>query len=256
MIVLSLAGLALFMLTALVVGLRLFGLFLRTRRLPELLLSVALLCVGFLPFAVGTAAKLLVTGSEGARFGFTIAGLVVETAGVLSLVAFAWRVFHADRAWAKVVAAVLAAAMVAAVAGEIGSGQLLRYSDAEPISGPIIPLALAARGLGPAWVSVECLRYHGMLRRRLRLGLAEPLVVHRVLLWGTALGASALGYAATVAHRIAFGTGLREHVWAVGLVSLLAMVSACGIALAFFPPARYRAWVEARAPRPPDDEAP
>ena len=93
--VVALVCLGLFMISSLVVGLRVAALFLKTKKLPELLLATALLLVGFLAFAVGTAAKIFVEGTEALRHGLTLAGLSIECFGVLALVAFAWRVFHA-----------------------------------------------------------------------------------------------------------------------------------------------------------------
>jgi hypothetical protein len=57
--VVSLLGVVVFMLTSLVVGTRVIALWWRTRKLPELLLGIALLLVGFVCYAVGTAGKLV-----------------------------------------------------------------------------------------------------------------------------------------------------------------------------------------------------
>jgi len=233
--VVALICLGSFMITSLIVGIRVAMLFSRTRKLPELLLSIALLFTGFLAFAVGTTAKIFVEGTEPLRRALVLAGLGTECVGVMALVAFSWRVFHPKSRAGTVFAVLVAAFIGAALIGEVSSDQYLRYSDSIPISGPWVPLGLAARGCGPAWVAFECFRYHAKLRKRARLGLAEPVVVRRVAAWGIALGASALAYVTSVTHRLVYGTGLREHDWAVALVSVLALVSAVGIALAFFP---------------------
>ncbi len=245
--IVALVCLGLFMVSSLVVGLRVLGLAVRTRKLPETLLATALLCVGFLAFAVGTGAKLFIEGTEALRRTLTAVGLSIECIGVLALIAFAWRVFHPGKRWAAALAALLGLGIAAALWGEVGSGQYLRYADSTPMSGPWIPLGLAARGAGPAWMAIECFRFHAQLRRRARLGLAEPFVVHRVALWGTAIGASALAYTTSVVHRVIYGTGLREHGWALAIVSVLAIVTATGIALAFFPPRAYLRWIERRS---------
>lgn len=247
----SVIGVVVFMLTALVVGARLLVLWWRTRKLPELLLALAVLCVGFLCYAVGTAAKLLVVGSEETRSTFTMLGLGTEGFGQTMLVAFAWRVFHPKSKLAAGFAALLTAFIVGAYFGEVLSGEYLRYSDPQLISGPAVPLGLVARGLAPTWMAFECFRFHGKLRRRAKIGLAEPLVVHRVALWGMGIGASAVGYGVSLIHRLAYGTGLREHVWALSLVSILGMVSAISLGVAFFPPPPYRRWAE-RQTIPPD----
>lgn len=233
--IVALVCLGLFMITSLVVGIRVAALFLRTRKLPELLLATALLLIGFLAFAVGTTAKIFVEGTESLRRALVLTGLSIECVGVLALVAFAWRVFHPRSRSAALVALFFAGFVGVALFGEVSSGEYLRYADSTPISGRAVPLGLAARGCGPAWMAFECFRYHAKLRKRARLGLAEPVVVRRVALWGIAIGSSALAYATSVTHRLVYGTGLREHDWAVALVSMFALVSAVGIALAFFP---------------------
>lgn len=239
---LSLAGVVLFMLASLGVGARLLALYARSRKLPELLLGSALLCVGFLAYAVGTAGKLLLEATPETRSLLTILGLSIECVGHLSLVAFSWRVFHPRSRAAAGFAVLLALFICGTLAAEVSSGQHLRYSDLEPISGPELPLALSARASAPAWMALECFRFHAQLRRRLAIGLADPLVVQRVLLWGVGIGASALAYAGTVAHRLVFGTGLRVHVWALSSVSVLGTIAAVCIGLAFFPPSAYRRW--------------
>jgi hypothetical protein len=246
-----LLGIVVFMLTALVVGVRVIGLWYRSRKLPELLIGIAIFCIGFLAFAVGTAAKLLLDAGGDVRGPLTILGLTIEYVGTVALMLFAWRVFHAEAKWAAALSALFGALVVAAYVGELGSGEYLRYADSTPISGPFVPLGLAVRGLGPAWMAFECLRYHAKLRRRLQLGLADRLVVHRVALWGIGIGASSLAYVTSIAHRLTYGTGLREHVWAISSVSLLGMISAICIGIAFFPPRAYRRWAHGNSQPPP-----
>lgn len=249
---LSIGGVVLFMLTSLVVGTRVLALWRRTRKLPELLLAIAMLCVGFIAYAVGTAGKLLVEGTPDQRALFTLLGLSTECVGHVALVAFSWRVFHPREGWAGALAGTLCALIAVALCGEILSGEYLRYSDMQPISGPYLLIGLAARGAAPTWMAIECLRLHHKLKLRQKVGLAEPLVVNRVALWGIAIGASSLGFVASIVHRLVYGTGLRAHVWALTTVSALATVSALCLGLAFFPPRAYRRWIEERpgpAPR-------
>jgi len=219
----------------------------RTRELPELLLGIALITVGFLCYAIGTAAKLLFSASEPTRGLFTMLGLGLEGLGQLPLIGFAWRVFHPRSRVAAVVAVALGLGIIGAFSGEVGSGQFLRYSDSVPAEGPWVPLGLLARGTAPAWMAFECLRFHRQLRRRLSVGLADPLVVNRVALWGWAMAASAMAYVTSLVHRALYGTGVREHLAAVSLVSALAMVAAVCLGLAAFPPRWYRARVDGRS---------
>lgn len=240
---LSVLGVGVFMLTSAAVGTRLLLLWRRTHQLPELLLTIALWCVGVLGFALGMTARLLGATAAGAGTPIAVAALCAEYTGCGALVVFAWRVFHPRAKPAKGFASVLLTLMLAALLAELLSGQFFHYTDGGPISGAIVPLGLAARGVGPAWLGYECFRYHAMLRKRLELGLAELSVVHRVALWGVATTATASGYALSVAHRVVYRTGIQAHGWALESVSLLALVSAVGVGMAFFPPAFYRRWV-------------
>ncbi len=243
----ALCGLVWFMVTSLAVGVRLIALWRRTRQLPELLLATGLLCTGFLSFAMSMIGKLFGAPGSPLRLWLPIGGPAVEASGCIALVVFAWKVFHPDARWAKALATALVALMVAGLAGELLSGQYIRYGDALPSVGPWIPLGLASRGLAPTWMAFESWRYFGMLRRRARLGLAEPLVVNRFALYGVAMTATVAAYTVTVAHRAVLQTGLAVDPWAFGLVSLLASVSAVGIGLGFFPPRFYRRWIAPRA---------
>ena len=243
----SLLPLALFMLTSLVVSIRLVVLWRQTRKLPELLLATALFSTGFLAYAVGTASKLLTTASVDTRRSLTMIMMTIECIGIVALIAFALRVFHRGKKWPAAFAALLCAFVAAAVCAEVLSGEFLRYTDSERISGLYVPLGLAARGSGPAWMAFECFRYYAKLRRQLAIGLVPRLVVDRVLAWGIGIGASTLAYAFTVGHRLTYGTGIQEHDWAVGTVSLLALISSLCIAFAFFPPQRYRRWASKEA---------
>ncbi|MCB9581101.1 MAG: hypothetical protein H6717_28995 [Polyangiaceae bacterium] len=233
-------GVALFMLVSLVVGSRLLWLFKRTRKAPELFMALALLCAGFLAFAVGTIGKVLIVGHPELRTPLTILGLCFEYIGCSAMALFAWRVFHQKKAWAKATVTLFFVLAASVFAAELSTGEYLRYSDTQLSSGPWIPLALVVRGLAPTWLSFECFRFHRQLRRRARIGLAEPLVVQRVGLWGLAMLASALAYVVPVLHRLVYHTGLRDHLWAITTVSVLATVSAIALWWAFFPPQGYR----------------
>jgi hypothetical protein len=100
--------------------------------------------------------------------------------------------------------------------------------------GPNLGL-LAAYG----WASFEPLRFRRLMLRRVKLGMGDPLVANRLLLWGIGTGAIA---AVAAIHLVAqlFGRFELPHSW-VGVVSLLVLTTAVCEWLAFFPP---RAWRE------------
>ena len=95
---------------------------------------------------------------------------------------FTWRVFRPDDPGARAICLGLSAILVAAWATE----GLVRGFHAGAIDG-WLTVVLGLRGLGFAWAGIESARYWLQLRRRQRLGLADPLLVNRFLLQRRAL---------------------------------------------------------------------
>jgi hypothetical protein len=96
------------------------------------------------------------------------------------------------------------------------------------------------------WTGWESLRYHGLMRRRVRLGLADPAVCDRLLLWGLmALVVAAGVLLNTVA--LALQISIFESPWILLGSSATGLAQALLLVLAFAPPRAYLAWVRARA---------
>jgi hypothetical protein len=110
-------------------------------------------------------------------------------------------------------------------------------------------VSTVASSVGFGWTAVEALRYWALARRRVPLGLADPLVVNRVLLWGL-VGVSST--AINLANAIAALRGV--NVLADPLTMLatgsLGAWNAVALWLAFLPPAAYARRVRARAGLP------
>jgi hypothetical protein len=89
------------------------------------------------------------------------------------------------------------------------------------------------------WGSVEALRYWRLMSRRTRLGLADPVVTNRFLLWG--LGAGAAGVGTTVGIVAQWWTGLPPLEIPLVMLSssLHGSVAAVAMWFAFLPPAAY-----------------
>ena len=89
-----------------------------------------------------------------------------------------------------------------------------------------------------------------MLKRRVAIGLADPLIAHRFWLWGV----STAGVVASIGVGIYAPYALRINVlaWPLGLFALgaLGLFSALTIWCAFFPPAFYRRLLQARSAGP------
>ena len=87
-------------------------------------------------------------------------------------------------------------------------------------------------------------RHHGRLRRRIALGLADPVVANRIWLWAMTSAVVVLQYAYSIASAaFGFGTDPRSSGAVIGTLGLTLSVL---LALAFLPPQRYLRWLAAR----------
>jgi hypothetical protein len=233
-----------FFVTCFAVSVKMLLLARRTREAPELALGLSLLLCG------GLGGALLFVGQSRAQelgdlaFGVRAAGLLCLSAGSIALWCFTWRVFRPRAGWAAALFAVMCAAVAAGFLGEAITGDFAKRRFENPWSW----LGLSARSPAYLWAGLESLRYHRLMRRRLRLGLADPLIVDRFLLWG--VGAlAAWGIYGVVLLNIATGTadaGVFQSTVPALVSSMLGCISGVSMGLAFFAPPVYQRWIQAR----------
>jgi hypothetical protein len=260
--VLVLTGLvtALNLVLSLVVGLRLFA---RARRggwpAPELCLAIYFLVSAVL----GTPPQIVVYGGMGdprlavsepaARALLAFAVLAMAIGGAAAYV-FTWKTFQPDRWWAKAIVVAGCACLALGYAIEA------LFEGFAPVmfAGPGHWIGWAGRSAAMLGIAFESFRYWRMLRRRLRLGLADPVVTNRFLLWTVWAACSTLNFVADLASRsfywLWYGTiqPVPEYLAAmVGPTIIVTMVLGCVSAvtlfLTFFPTPAYLRWVQARA---------
>jgi hypothetical protein len=238
-------GMAVVAVVTFAVGTRLLLLARRTRQLPELAFGSGFLC-GAVGSAAGQLGQRLLWSEPGplasvmntACFGLMIFGTVMIFVAV-------WRIFRPDFAWAKLACAL--GSVVTLVAFGI------RIADGDLVMGQIetrgLLLYMIARVALFVWISAEALRYHAMLRRRLALGLADPVATNQILLWGVA-GMAMLGTQGTITTSIFL---LHRHPFdlpaATALITLLCLLLSVSMWCAFFPPAALRRFVATHAPQ-------
>ncbi|HXV37342.1 MAG TPA: hypothetical protein VEC18_09340, partial [Myxococcota bacterium] len=89
------------------------------------------------------------------------------------------------------------------------------------------------------WCALEAAIHYLKMRRRVPLGLADPVVANRVLLWSCYGGANAVSQATyMVAIAIAGAEGIYPYVLD-GIMSTATSIGSILIWLAFFPPLAY-----------------
>jgi hypothetical protein len=177
--------------------------------------------------------------------------------GTMALFLFVQRTFYPESAGARLFVLVTGMLYVAAAAGVgVTEGFYMRV-----LNGSWYWLGWVVRGIAPAWLALEGLRWWRQLRRRVRLGLAEPMLVNRFLIlggWATlcflitfAEPAARIAYYTTSGDTVTWNPEIgRPIVDLTVAATLLPQIALCtALGLAFFPPDRYRHWIEARAKR-------
>jgi hypothetical protein len=156
-------------------------------------------------------------------------------------------VFWPGTRWPLAIGGGLAAAMAAGWLGSAASGAFVKVTYA---NGWFLLLngAMLATNL---WVAIEPLVHHARLRKRVRFGLAEPLIADRFLLWGLGSLARAalilMGPAAEWALGSLTGEGRSVFVPAtLAVASALGLLTSVSYWLTFNPSPAYVRWVERR----------
>ena len=105
-----------------------------------------------------------------------------------------------------------------------------------------------ARSAAIAWGATESILYYRKSLKRTRLGITDPVVTNRFLLWGIGLASMTMLMASTLLASAA-GIDPAESRWVL-LESLAGLVGACTLWLTFFPNQSYRAFVTRRSAHP------
>ena len=170
------------------VAARLLGLARRTGQEAELLLGGAILCTAVLGYGV-LIANLVLRGTTPPEEApalavfLTAAGKTLHDFGVTLFLVFVVRVFRRDEAWAKA----LAGGMMALLWGGLlvgASNGSFRYELAA-VGSRAWWCEYAVIWTYSIWSAIEAYRYWLAMRRRITIGLADPLVANRFFLWGT-----------------------------------------------------------------------
>ena len=218
-------------------GTRLLLLWRETRKLPELLIAVLIFGVGTVAVGLGFCIRSLLAPGALREAALFVPVLGADV-GIAALCVFTWQVYRPQSHMARAVAFAAMTVMFGLLvyAALCGSATIL---DRGVLS--LLASTVWAGSMG--WSAVEALHYWSAMRRRLRLGLADPLVTNRVLLWGVATGTAAVGIAIGASGRHLLGIVDYERSWVTFCYAGHGAVSAIAFWLAFGPPKAYVRWV-------------
>ena len=239
---LILAGFLTFFFVALIVGVRLLLIWRRTRQLPELLMGIGVLGIGPVGFGCMIIGVVAIKNPAVSNLAFAI-GTFAVAAGVMAKCIFNWTVYRRNSLLAKL-ATIGVAGLLAMILG-------LHLVDGQWVPDQALAWDGLARSVVQVacllWGSAESLYYWSKMRRRQTLGLAEPVIVNRFLMWGLGAGLAGAGTGLGVAAEVMTGLPSLQIPWVVSTSSAFGFVSAIAIYLAFVPPERYVRFIRERA---------
>jgi hypothetical protein len=229
-----------------VIGARLLGVARQTRQLPELLIGTAVFVYSSLALPA-----LLIMGlpwlSVGAARVFQLVQQVANFVTLSAIIAFTWRVFRPDESWARALTGAGIACALVASWGSVSVAPEAQGASAMPAQvRPYVSLMILVWGGAFLWTGLESLRYRAMMERRLALGLGDPVVGNRFLLWAVwGIGCCVLDFL-NLAYNVA-GLDLSRHP-----APLLTICASCSLSsaiwyLAFLAPESYVERIASRA---------
>ncbi len=226
-----------FLLVSAILSIRLLSLAYRNRALPELLLGLSFLLGGTLGAVIEANAGIVAQqGGDG--------GLMLGIGKGFSLVAmftnalFTYWVFRRGHMAGKCAIALIVSLTSVAYVGHGFTGAF--------VTGFVEPLwfwvEFVGRIVGPAWLGIEAFLYYQTMQRRVAIGLAEPIVANRFLLW-TIASSTGIVFLATSVPPMFLTEGLLADI-DMFIFAAAGLATACAYWLAFFPPNAYREFIQ------------
>lgn len=238
------SGFLAFFVVALVVGVRLLALAARTRLLPELLIGVGVLGIGPVGFGLSVASQQMEAGRPAVAHVLALVAMLAVAAGIISKLVFNWRVYHPARAGVRALVVVASLLLLGACVHN-----LFRPSTDFARHDPNFFIRCILQIGALLWGAGEALRYWRMMRKRGRLGIGDPVVCNRFLLWGIGAGAAGVGSLIGIVTQVALGvTSATGPSWVMASSSAHGMVAAIAMWLAFLPPSAYVRYVKSHQP--------
>lgn len=219
-------------------GARLSSLSQRTGGGPERLLGIHYLCSG-VSYALFEIPSVIEIGTVWIEF----TGRILYGAGVVPLLLFTRNVFRRDARWATGLVWGMSTCLFVGVTFSALGGDL----EGVTLSNPWFWAEWVGYTVPYAWIGVEAALAYSAANKRARLGLAEPVLANRFLLWAFfGLLATMSSIALVPLYIEVEATGVWPA-WGDYFVGGLEFAGMIALWLAFFPPAAYLRWIDRRA---------
>ena len=225
----------------LIAGVRLLRLGQRTGEAPERLLGATFLFMG-----VSAACYVLPVFSafESLWTPLNFAGRVTFLPAAVMIALFTRRVFRSEERWGAWLVWGSAILLVSGVGGSALAGDWEGFS----ISNRWFWLEWVGFTVPFGWAGTEAFVQYRQARRRVRLGLCDPLVCSRYLLWALFGALQACSCLVLLPQYSEYETTSQftatwDTLYGASIISSLVMIW-----LVFFPPAFYQRWIQRAAP--------
>jgi hypothetical protein len=225
------------------VGARLLWLGIRTRSASEWLIGLTFL-IWSLSYALWVC-SMASQSQPALESQLIIASRLAANLGSAAIAFFPFLVFRRKSAWAKWLVALVVICMILGTAGSIWVGD---PEGVEPLENAWWWFEWIGEIAPAIWIGVEGLHHYGTTRARVRLGLCEPMVSHRYLLWGLAGISWTLLDFAVIGQFIDFWATQAWSATSDYLVGLFEIAALTMIWLAYFAPAAYRRRIAGATP--------
>jgi hypothetical protein len=222
------------------VGVRLYRLSRCTGHLPEALIAASFL-LWMLSYAIYDIPYAFVESEELVPAVYSYGSLVALASGYVVFSFFIRAVFRPGAHWAMGLVAAIAVGNLAGVVGMAWAGD---WEGTNPLANPWYWLEFFGSFAPCAWMGAEGFAQYFKTRRRLKLGLCEPMTCNRFLLWGIAGALWMILEAIVTMNDLVYAfAGYWSELLGLG-TALFEVVPVAIIWLVFFPPAFYRRWVD------------
>lgn len=241
---LALPGFLAFFFVALWVGLRLLLQWRRTRQLPELLLGLGVLGIG--PIGFGLVMLAAAAGARDPNAPSWLAGLaaIAVAGGSSAKAVFNWKIYHPR---SRAVAGLSAAAIVALAVAIAADGVTTGFAPAAWMQPGWMLVRQLVQIAVLLWGAAEALLWWRRMQRRVRLGIGDPIVASRFLLWAVGAGMAGTGSLVGMLVGLATGRPMNELPALTLVLSLFGLASAIALWLAFATPEWFKVWMRGPA---------
>ena len=222
----------------LVVGMRLHSLSRRTKARPEYLLAVHYLCTGGSYLLYELPAPFAQTPEW-----ILLVARLIYTVGMVPLLFFTRETFRRDTSWATVLVwanllVLFSGATLSALEGDTEGVVVTSIWFWFDWIGYTVPYV---------WITTEALLAYGAAQKRVRLGICEPEVANRFLLWALFGALATIAGALLIPLYIEYATTQIWPEWGNYASGGFEAASTLALWFVFFPPAFYRRWINRAA---------